>query len=662
MFVRSKEIALMLILVVFLQPFHALAQTRCGADVNNDGDIDDVGEYESCISTSNDAAPHAVSYQCDLGFTLQGTICEKRVVLSEPALSTGTCESGWEEDPLNTTQCRQGTVETKDPYVTVNVCPPFFPGWTNYSTLLQVDGSVCRYRLTPPTSATPPYDDSTFATLMSSKYSCPSMNTCRTSTNVFTAEPCDTGFTYTGGGQFSPNTCTRNVYQYKSKDATYFCKDSTWILNGTTCEKEEVTQVPARSTISCEPGYVDIGGNCQKPVNNAYCPIGTTDCVTETKEICPFGENIPCNNGSCTTTQSDSCKYISGDQYSTTYQCPIDGKYFTNYSSEGAGRECHSHCTGAKTMSCSQVPSDYSCPLGDGFACKNVPGFSQPQCTKNSCFDISASGVQETVKVDTSMYTNDGPRDVNGVCEGQTRIFSGRPMTCRLPGASSAWKNCCTNNKGKVYHDSQGNVVESALTNKAITATAAAAWAAGSTYAAAVSSGASGAQAAEAGGQAFMESMQGAFDPTSLVVALVIALVMEWLANACDQGSLETAALRASGYCIRIGTICTHRFLGSCTQKEEVNCCYNSMLARIVNEQGLPQLVGYEPIEEQELSSGTLAKLDCGGFTPEQFQSLDFQGMDFSEYHEEINKGVTDRLNTEGDAAIQRFENENLPE
>lgn len=409
-------------------------------------------------------------------------------------------------------------------------------------------------------------------------------------------------------------------------------------------------------------GDIDSIGEYAACINDSagkpFCAIGAVACTTSESVLCPLDKTKPCIDGKCTVTQSANCVHVPGGVGNplTTYRCPLDGKQFTDTSSEAVGRACHTYCTSfRKTESCSTSTSAFTCPLNKSISCQSIVGNAVPQCTANACTDINSIGVVESLPIDSSMYVDDGAKGLNGVCDGQTRIFSGRPMSCRLPGAKSAWKNCCTNNKGKVYYDSSGSVVESTLTNKAITATAAAAWAAGSAYTTAMSAGATGAQAAQQGGQAFVNSLQGAFDPTSLAIAIAIALVMEWLANACDQHSLETAALRASRYCMKIGEICTQKFLGSCTQKEEVNCCYNSMLARIVNEQGQTQLKGFSPITSQQLKKGWPKNLDCGGFTPEQFQSIDFQSINFAEYNEHINESVRDRLDTEGDAAIERF-------
>jgi hypothetical protein len=391
-----------------------------------------------------------------------------------------------------------------------------------------------------------------------------------------------------------------------------------------------------------------------------FCPIEAVDCIADTSEVCPIDADLPCVNGECTTNQPSSCEYLphySGTEH--VYRCPITGELFSSLSSETASRHCFSVCSSARTQACVDE-SEYSCPLGAQHSCTTTSAsLLTPQCTPNACHNIDEGGVVETLEgISSDMYMDDGERNADGACLGESRLFSGRPMSCRLPGASSAWKNCCTDNKGKVYHDSKGNVVEDTLTNKAITATAAAAWAAGTAFSTAVSAGATTAQASQAGGQAFVNSLQGAFDPTSLAIAVAIALIQNWLANACNQRSMETAVLRASGYCILVGEICTHRFLGSCMQKEEVHCCYNSKMARIINEQGMPQI--NEGLDFSQLNASELTELDCGGFSPDEFQSLDFSRIDFSEYVEDINSAITDRVNTEGMDAVERFTNENV--
>jgi conjugal transfer mating pair stabilization protein TraN len=202
-------------------------------------------------------------------------------------------------------------------------------------------------------------------------------------------------------------------------------------------------------------------------------------------------------------------------------------------------------------------------------------------------------------------------------------------MECKKPGAVSAWKNCCKNKGDAIYFDSQGSSVESTLTNKALLATLQAAGAAISAAASAASAGATAAQASQAGAEAATSSLQGAFDPTSLAIAIAVALIMDFLANACDQMDMETGMLSASGFCVETGEYCKERWKHiGCVQKNKTFCCFNSKLARIFHQQGRKQLKTFTGNQ----GFGTPNAPNCRGFTPEEFQSLDFSKIDLTEY------------------------------
>jgi conjugal transfer mating pair stabilization protein TraN len=62
----------------------------------------------------------------------------------------------------------------------------------------------------------------------------------------------------------------------------------------------------------------------------------------------------------------------------------------------------------------------------------------------------------------------------------------------------------------------------------------------------------------------------------------------------------------------------------SCVEHTTSKCCFNSMLARIVNEQGRAQIgKGW----------GGAQNADCSGFTVTQLQTLNFAAMDLSEFY-----------------------------
>jgi len=144
-------------------------------------------------------------------------------------------------------------------------------------------------------------------------------------------------------------------------------------------------------------------------------------------------------------------------------------------------------------------------------------------------------------------------------------------------------------------------------------------------------------------------------NPTTLAIAAAIYLIQELLfSGSCNQEDVETAMLESSGMCHYLTTYCKKRWpLVGCVQEAKVFCCFNSKLARIVHEQGRPQLSTFAPAWSYGHSSG-----NCRGFTPSEFQMLDFSKMDLSEYLGDIKtKAQSTIQNTVTDKIQQYYRN-----
>nr|MBP6854486.1 conjugal transfer protein TraN [Rhodoferax sp.] len=126
------------------------------------------------------------------------------------------------------------------------------------------------------------------------------------------------------------------------------------------------------------------------------------------------------------------------------------------------------------------------------------------------------------------------------------------------------------------------------------------------------------------------ENLVVAFDPWSLAVSVFMYAVMS-LAS-CNQAEGQLAMKEGARLCHTLGSYCSSciRLLGkciSCIENTTGKCCFNSVLARIVNEQGRNQ-VGR--------GWGDPRSPDCSGFTLAQLQALDFSQMDLSEFYASI--------------------------
>ena len=68
-----------------------------------------------------------------------------------------------------------------------------------------------------------------------------------------------------------------------------------------------------------------------------------------------------------------------------------------------------------------------------------------------------------------------------------------------------------------------------------------------------------------------------------------------------------------------------------------------------MHEQGRPQLQG-------DISSwGDPENPNCRGFTPEEFQMLDFSRMDLSEWYEDIETKAQENIESEMEESIESF-------
>ncbi len=275
-------------------------------------------------------------------------------------------------------------------------------------------------------------------------------------------------------------------------------------------------------------------------------------------------------------------------------------------------------------IACDMQPDGhYLCPLGTQHSCAIVAGSAVPSCSPNFCADPAGTPVEVVPPINDPGTPADGGVDAAGNCLGRIEIFSGRGMRCRPPGLGNTFQNCCKD-KGKIIKDGMGSAMGSIGTKIAVVKGV---FNGMSAAFAAFQAGATASQAASAGANALIIG----FDPTSIAISLAVNFMVELLFSGCDSQDMETAMLRGSGMCHEVGSYCTASFLGLCLQKARGHCCFNTKLGRILQEQGRPQLKAFNGI-----GWGTPKKPLCRGFTPEEFQALDFAKMDLSEYYAEI--------------------------
>lgn len=120
----------------------------------------------------------------------------------------------------------------------------------------------------------------------------------------------------------------------------------------------------------------------------------------------------------------------------------------------------------------------------------------------------------------------------------------------------------------------------------------------------------------------------------------------------CEESEVKVAMAKEAGRTHYLGKICVQEWpLVGCVQRAEVHCVFNSKLGRIIHEQGRPQLKSFG----QDGGWGTAESPNCRGFTPDEFQMLDFSKIDLSEYFGDIAAKATSTIQNNMRQNVDRF-------
>jgi len=108
-----------------------------------------------------------------------------------------------------------------------------------------------------------------------------------------------------------------------------------------------------------------------------------------------------------------------------------------------------------------------------------------------------------------------------------------------------------------------------------------------------------------------------------IISAYVIATTVYQMVFACTEEDMVTSISLGFALCHLVGELKTGDFLGMKLKSRNVYCCFNSILARLVHEQGRPQV---------NRGWGSAEQPDCAGFSIGEFAALDFSQMNLAEY------------------------------
>lgn len=101
----------------------------------------------------------------------------------------------------------------------------------------------------------------------------------------------------------------------------------------------------------------------------------------------------------------------------------------------------------------------------------------------------------------------------------------------------------------------------------------------------------------------------------------------------CNKQEKQLGQAKEKKLCHYVGEYCSkkQKITGICLEHKKSYCCFDSMLSRIIQEQGRAQI---------GLSFGDPDSADCSGLTADELQRIDFSRIDFSEYYQSLEAQV----------------------
>ena len=405
-------------------------------------------------------------------------------------------------------------------------------------------------------------------------------------------------------------------------------------LTGSTCYE----------SASCPGGTLNTTTDkCEAPVTY-ICPANYTYNsslnVCQSSPVCSFGSfnsvRNECELSAATlcpanyafNTSTNKCEYSppdcpTGSTYSTTVnQCAADATHNcpTGYAYSNLTRLCESTpiCqSGAYnpvTNSC--YAGKNTCPYGSQYPCYDVNGTNM--CSKSTCFDASNSSQAgaTVINADDRTYQNDGKHDASGNCLGQVYIFNGQGMQCLI----NALSNCC-HTPSALKHQGASPVI-GAMTGGM----------AGYSIGGAITTGVTVTSVGIAGNPAMYVFSDAALP--GLAIGIGVGLVVEALSK-CYKSDYITDVARDEKLCHYVGEYCSYKFI-VCLHHKKSYCCFHSVLARIVQEQGRKQLKDFNYSGDW----GDPKSPNCRGFTPEEFEMIDFDKIDLSEWIGDLTQAI----------------------
>jgi conjugal transfer mating pair stabilization protein TraN len=261
-------------------------------------------------------------------------------------------------------------------------------------------------------------------------------------------------------------------------------------------------------------------------------------------------------------------------------------------------------------------------------------GSTHHYCSPDLCYNNTTNTPTNSLETMPKSQKNNGTVTKSG-CKGNIYLFSGKAMQC----TEFDWGNCCASKKfafGYGTCNAGEQTLAQALVHDGNATTGGSGIAKFTSYSGVVPiyDGSSGMNYGVPGEAA-----------TSSTPAVPASATNGADINQCSQSAIDSnAGCGEVGDTIFIGDYCSLKLpvFGTCLAHSYVFCKFNGLLATLIQAQGRAQLAG----GPNKISWGTAKSPNCTGFTPAQFQMLNFSNMNLSEYVNVMEQQVTNMLSS----------------
>ncbi|MHB1702829.1 MAG: conjugal transfer protein TraN [bacterium] len=120
--------------------------------------------------------------------------------------------------------------------------------------------------------------------------------------------------------------------------------------------------------------------------------------------------------------------------------------------------------------------------------------------------------------------------------------------------------------------------------------------------------------------------------------------------SSCNSQEKLLAQQRAADDCTMVGTYCAQSFLGYCLQTDQTWCCFPSLLANIIQQQ--TRAAQSLPIS----GWGSAQSPNCIGYTPQQFQAINFSQINLSAFYNSIEQQTSSVISNAATNAVNKFQ------